>query len=267
MVLKEPFEEYAEDKLMATTVHNGRCIHEKGKLKVVSSGVIDGARFVEFGETNYGGLHHSKGLELEQARALRRFGRELRDVRIEDQWRSNNRVWRSIHGGSMLEYEEATTKKESVRSEHKGEMVEHGEVRVSNRARGVSNGAHLPQLPLLYAIVVVSGNAGGVRSEDGRRKMHTSVNAMWERDEHRAEGQSHTVFVDQLPESMHKEWLKQLFAPCGNITEVFIPLKRRLVSKSKYGFMRFRDEEAVKKAINMYNGVWCGNKKLSVKRA
>ncbi|KAL6961734.1 hypothetical protein U1Q18_004321 [Sarracenia purpurea var. burkii] len=31
--------------------------------------------------------------------------------------------------------------------------------------------------------------------------------------------------------------------------------------------MRFRDSEAVDRAINMYNGVWCLNKKLIVKHA
>ncbi|KAL6965683.1 hypothetical protein U1Q18_036738 [Sarracenia purpurea var. burkii] len=39
------------------------------------------------------------------------------------------------------------------------------------------NGAHLPQLPLSYAMVVVSGNLGGASGEDVRRKVHTSVNA------------------------------------------------------------------------------------------
>ncbi|KAL6979550.1 hypothetical protein U1Q18_021211, partial [Sarracenia purpurea var. burkii] len=65
-------------------VRDGRCIHEKGKLKVISSGIIDGARCVENGETNYGGLHRLKGPESEQVGVGRKSGRELGDISIED---------------------------------------------------------------------------------------------------------------------------------------------------------------------------------------
>ncbi|KAL6983758.1 hypothetical protein U1Q18_017134 [Sarracenia purpurea var. burkii] len=33
----------------------------------------------------------------------------------------------------------------------------------------------------------------------------------------------HNIFVDHLLELMHREWMKQLFAQCGSITEVKIP--------------------------------------------
>ncbi|KAL6974552.1 hypothetical protein U1Q18_028737 [Sarracenia purpurea var. burkii] len=40
------------------------------------------------------------------------------------------------------------------------------------------------------------------------------------------DSQSHYIFVDQLPETMHYRWLGQLFAQCGTIRNVYIPSKR-----------------------------------------
>ncbi|KAL7001676.1 hypothetical protein U1Q18_002824 [Sarracenia purpurea var. burkii] len=54
---------------------------------------------------------------------------------------------RFAQGDSKLEYVEATFEKESARSEHGGERVKHGEVRFCDRVRGVTNGAHLSQIP------------------------------------------------------------------------------------------------------------------------
>ncbi|KAL6985827.1 La-related protein 7 [Sarracenia purpurea var. burkii] len=79
--------------------------------------------------------------------------------------------------------------------------------------------------------------------------------------------ESHTIFVDQLPELMHQAWLKQLFVQCGNIIEVKIPQKRRQATNCKFGFVRFNELEAMNRAIRMFNGVWCDNKKLIVKKA
>ncbi|KAL6997749.1 La-related protein 7 [Sarracenia purpurea var. burkii] len=138
-----------------------------------------------------------------------------------------------------------------------------GEARTENRWRD-----HHPRFSCSYASVVASRQGGGIRAEDGKKKSATPPdNTSGEKANHRTDDQSCTVFVDQLPETMHKDWLRRLFEPCGNITEVFIPLKRRQVSKSKYGFVRFREKVSVEKAIKKYNQVWCVNKKLRVKRA
>ncbi|KAL6989280.1 Serine arginine-rich splicing factor 2 [Sarracenia purpurea var. burkii] len=79
--------------------------------------------------------------------------------------------------------------------------------------------------------------------------------------------QRHSIFVDQLPERMDHRWLGQLFAQCGTILDVYIPQKRRLVSNSKFGFVRFKEVSTVEKAISMYHGIWCVNKRLIVKHA
>ncbi|KAL6966420.1 hypothetical protein U1Q18_032199, partial [Sarracenia purpurea var. burkii] len=65
---------------------------------------------------------------------------------------------------------------------------------------------------------------------------------------------------------MHQKWLGKIFTHYGLITNLVIRSKRRQISKSKFDFVRFIDLEAVDRAIKMYDGVWCMNKKLVVKR-
>ncbi|KAL6995798.1 hypothetical protein U1Q18_005934 [Sarracenia purpurea var. burkii] len=64
---------------------------------------------------------------------------------------------------------------------------------------------------------------------------------------------------------MHHRWLGQLFAQCGTIRGVYIPSKKRVVSKSKFGFLRFKEGIAVEKAIRMFHEIWCMNNRLVVK--
>ncbi|KAL6993655.1 hypothetical protein U1Q18_011767 [Sarracenia purpurea var. burkii] len=102
-----------------------------------------------------------------------------------------------------------------------------GEARTENRWRAY--GDHHPRFSRSYATVVVSGQFGGIRAEDGKKSATPPENTSGEKANHRTDDQSCTVFVDQLPETMHKEWLRRLLEPCGNITEVFIPPKRRQI--------------------------------------
>ncbi|KAL6986986.1 hypothetical protein U1Q18_012746, partial [Sarracenia purpurea var. burkii] len=51
-----------------------------------------------------------------------------------------------------------------------------------------------------------------------------------------------TIFVDNLPEEIHSQWLCRIFQQCGYVQEVFIPTKRRWRSKTRYGFVKFLND-------------------------
>ena len=53
-----------------------------------------------------------------------------------------------------------------------------------------------------------------------------------------------TVFVDNLPASMSKSWLWQLFSYEGKVVDIFLSQKKRKNSKQPFAFVRFvkRDE-------------------------
>ncbi|KAL7228487.1 hypothetical protein ACSBR2_007246 [Camellia fascicularis] len=64
-----------------------------------------------------------------------------------------------------------------------------------------------------------------------------------------------TMFVDNLPDSMDKEWLMQLCRGVGEVQDVFIPKKLSKRSKRGFGFVRFRSKEEVVRAMEAVNGV------------
>lgn len=66
---------------------------------------------------------------------------------------------------------------------------------------------------------------------------------------------------------MHRAWLKNMFLWFGEIVDVFIPDKRRKFTNSRFGFVRFVNEEDADFAIRRINGTWCLNCKLLVRRA
>ncbi|GMP35003.1 hypothetical protein CsSME_00007643 [Camellia sinensis var. sinensis] len=63
------------------------------------------------------------------------------------------------------------------------------------------------------------------------------------------------VFVDNLPSSMDVKDLFKLFMKFGVVKDAFIPFKRRKVTKSKFGFVRFNCQVAANIAIQKANGL------------
>ncbi|KAL7213565.1 hypothetical protein ACSBR2_016149 [Camellia fascicularis] len=76
-----------------------------------------------------------------------------------------------------------------------------------------------------------------------------------------------TVFVDNLPQTMDVRSLFKLFTKFGIVKDVFIPFKRRVVTKSRFGFVRFDCSVAADIAIQKANGQLVDDRVLEVKNA
>ncbi|CAL5404875.1 unnamed protein product [Camellia sinensis] len=76
-----------------------------------------------------------------------------------------------------------------------------------------------------------------------------------------------TMFVDNLPDSMDKEWLLQLCSGAGKVQDVFIPKKLSKRSKRRFGFVRFRSKEEAVRAVEAINGVTVRDCRLFAKLA
>ncbi|KAL7194530.1 hypothetical protein ACSBR1_034872 [Camellia fascicularis] len=77
----------------------------------------------------------------------------------------------------------------------------------------------------------------------------------------------HTVFVDNLPESLDPKGLCTLFSKFGVVVDVYIPNKRRKVTSSQFGFVRYNCPVAAGMAIQKAHGTWCDNCEIKVKMA
>ncbi|KAL7203349.1 hypothetical protein ACSBR2_016608 [Camellia fascicularis] len=67
-----------------------------------------------------------------------------------------------------------------------------------------------------------------------------------------------TVFVDNLPSAMDAKTLFKLFTQFGIVKDAFIPFKRRTVSNSRFGFVRFDCLVVADIAIQKANGLLIG---------
>ncbi|KAI7985209.1 Polyadenylate-binding protein 1-like [Camellia lanceoleosa] len=76
-----------------------------------------------------------------------------------------------------------------------------------------------------------------------------------------------TMFVDNLPDSMDKEWLLQLCSAAGKVQDVFISKKLSKRSKRRFGFVRFRSKEEADRAVEAVNGVTVRDCRLFAKMA
>ncbi|KAL7203606.1 hypothetical protein ACSBR2_016802 [Camellia fascicularis] len=76
-----------------------------------------------------------------------------------------------------------------------------------------------------------------------------------------------TVFVDNLPYSLDPKGLFNLFGKFGVVKDVFIPQKRRRITNTRFGFVRYSCEVAAKVAVQKAHGLWVDDKKLGVKFA
>ena len=66
------------------------------------------------------------------------------------------------------------------------------------------------------------------------------INKHWYRNSHgKASKENVTIFVDNLPERMGPKDLYVLFTKFGVVKDVFMPLKRRRKTRSRFGFVRY----------------------------
>ncbi|XP_028082969.1 serine/arginine-rich splicing factor SC35-like [Camellia sinensis] len=77
----------------------------------------------------------------------------------------------------------------------------------------------------------------------------------------------HTVFVDNLPESLDPKGLYTLFSKFGVVVDVYIPNRRRKVTSSQFGFVRYNYSAATGVAIQKAHGTWRDNREIKVKMA
>ncbi|KAL7193971.1 hypothetical protein ACSBR2_025582 [Camellia fascicularis] len=79
------------------------------------------------------------------------------------------------------------------------------------------------------------------------------------------ENEIHTIFVDNLPNSMDPKGLYKVFTNFGIVKDVFIPNKRRKMTRSRFGFIRYACPVAANMAVQKAHGIWCDNRALKVK--
>lgn len=82
-----------------------------------------------------------------------------------------------------------------------------------------------------------------------------------------AEANESKVYVGNLPFSMGFEELKELFSPCGEVTEATV-IVNKYTSRSKgFGFVTFANKKDAAKAISEMDGKDVQGRKIKVKPA
>ncbi|KAL7199668.1 hypothetical protein ACSBR2_021877 [Camellia fascicularis] len=76
-----------------------------------------------------------------------------------------------------------------------------------------------------------------------------------------------TIFVDNIPNSVNPKGLHNLFAKFGVVRDVFIPNKRRRITNTRFGFVRFDCKVAASVAVQKGTGLWMDDKAIVVKHA
>ncbi|GMP63388.1 hypothetical protein CsSME_00025104 [Camellia sinensis var. sinensis] len=76
-----------------------------------------------------------------------------------------------------------------------------------------------------------------------------------------------TVFVDNIPSTMDAKALYKLFIKFGIVKDTYIPFKRRKVTNSRFGFVRYNCSIAASVAIQKENGLLVDDSMLEVKLA
>jgi RNA recognition motif-containing protein len=75
------------------------------------------------------------------------------------------------------------------------------------------------------------------------------------------------VFVGNLSFDTTREQLEALFAPMGEIADVFVPIDRDSGRPRGFAFVTFADSESASKAIQQLDGVELGGRNLRVNEA
>ena len=76
-----------------------------------------------------------------------------------------------------------------------------------------------------------------------------------------------TLFIDNLPKDMTRDWLLQLFEFEGKVADVYLSRKQRRGHKSPFGFVRYRRKVETLRAIKNLNGMIVRNCKIEVTMA
>ncbi|XP_028085420.1 serine/arginine-rich splicing factor 2-like [Camellia sinensis] len=76
-----------------------------------------------------------------------------------------------------------------------------------------------------------------------------------------------TVFVDNIPSTMDAKALYKLFIKFGIVKDTYIPFKRRRVTNSRFGFVRYNCNIAASVAIQKGNVLLVDDSMLEVKMA
>ena len=99
-----------------------------------------------------------------------------------------------------------------------------------------------------------------------RSRRRLSQNAVSD-DIGRIERNSFNVFVDNLPLSMSKGWLFQLFGWAGKVTDIYMSRKQRKSSQNPFAFVRYASRFAAEKAICDLDGMVIRKCKMRVSKA
>lgn len=65
-----------------------------------------------------------------------------------------------------------------------------------------------------------------------------------------------TLFVDNLPQDVSRNWLRKTYSKFGFVRDAFIPLKRSKVTGRNFWFIRYGNENSAENAIKKTNGIW-----------
>ncbi|KAL7170882.1 hypothetical protein ACSBR2_035690 [Camellia fascicularis] len=76
-----------------------------------------------------------------------------------------------------------------------------------------------------------------------------------------------TVFVDNIPTAMDAKALYNLFTKFGIVKDAYIPFKRRKVTNTRFGFVRYDCRISASVAIQKANGLFVDDTMLAVKMA
>ncbi|KAL7197887.1 hypothetical protein ACSBR2_020416 [Camellia fascicularis] len=75
-----------------------------------------------------------------------------------------------------------------------------------------------------------------------------------------------TIFVDNIPNSVNPKGLHNLFTKFGVVKDVFIPNKRRRITNTRFGFVRFDCKVEANVAVQKGNGLWVDDKAIEGRR-
>ncbi|KAL7181659.1 hypothetical protein ACSBR1_040535 [Camellia fascicularis] len=71
--------------------------------------------------------------------------------------------------------------------------------------------------------------------------------------------------IDEVLESMTPRDPFTLFNKFGVVKDVIIPMKRRKITRTRFGFVRYDCKVAAEVAVQKADGLWCDNRALKVK--
>ncbi|KAL7230538.1 hypothetical protein ACSBR2_008916 [Camellia fascicularis] len=74
-----------------------------------------------------------------------------------------------------------------------------------------------------------------------------------------------TIFVDNIPRSVNPKGLYNIFSKFGVVNDVFISQKRRKLTNTRFGFVRFDCSVAATVAVQKVNGLWVDDTAIEVK--